>query len=345
MFISNPHPNPIIILAQDMKAKLVSNLLEFIYNGSVRVEQDELQDFMKIAEVLQIKGLTSSSKEIFNKTFAKTEKETEEKSGFKTIKYHRKTNDTIFLVLGSKRQHEPDETTDTVKIKGIKPSIDITDLTEDDDDQFQIIPMPEISIVESRFESNNTTSIDAQHPPSNLKIASTLSLSKFNSYDFQSSPNDMQDSQNKIGNETSESGSGITMLSSTSLLHGNCVFNRNNTVATQSGLKTYWLCKSYRISMCKARCITFKGKVISATGIHNHLAHMSNKPFEIPPGFTPNVFNPSHTSEFSISSALPSSQLLHHTSTQQIQHPYNFLQHQQPETSSAEIGQFKMEHM
>lgn len=64
------------------------------------------------------------------------------------------------------------------------------------------------------------------------------------------------------------------MLSSTSLLHGSCIFNRNNTVATQQGMKTYWLCKSYRISMCRARCITHQGKIISATGIHNHAPHM-----------------------------------------------------------------------
>lgn len=70
----------------------------------------------------------------------------------------------------------------------------------------------------------------------------------------------------------------ITMLSSTSLLHGNCIFNRNNTVATQQGMKTYWLCKSYRITMCRARCITHQGRVISATGVHNHAPHMKNGP-------------------------------------------------------------------
>lgn len=64
------------------------------------------------------------------------------------------------------------------------------------------------------------------------------------------------------------------MLSSTSLLHGSCVFNRNNTVATQQGMKTYWLCKSYRVSMCRARCITHQGKIISATGAHNHPPHV-----------------------------------------------------------------------
>lgn len=91
------------------------------------------------------------------------------------------------------------------------------------------------------------------------------------------------------------------MLSSTSLLHGNCIFNRNNTVATQQGMKventyiisldiflkidfklqTYWLCKSYRITMCRARCITHQGRVISATGVHNHPPHMNMKSHEM----------------------------------------------------------------
>lgn len=39
----------------------------------------------------------------------------------------------------------------------------------------------------------------------------------------------------------------------------------------------------------QARCITHQGKVISATGIHNHFAHVSNKPNELPPGHTPNL--------------------------------------------------------
>lgn len=61
MFIENPCQHPILIL-KDMSAKLVSNLLEFMYQGSVNVKQVELQAFMKIAETLQIKGLTTSSK-------------------------------------------------------------------------------------------------------------------------------------------------------------------------------------------------------------------------------------------------------------------------------------------
>lgn len=195
------------------------------------------------------------------------------------------------------------------KLKKNKVETEVTDLTLDDDvdadsqvdnDQFQIIPMPEISIMESRFDSNSKSrdSSDGHHTlPSNLKIAASQSLN-FGLFELSNEASNLTaDVQHKnpssnaeTPNEVPSAGTSITMLSSTSLLHGNCIFNRNNTVATQAGLKTYWLCKSYRVSMCKARCITHQGKVISATGIHNHQPHMSNKPQEIPPGYTPNVF-------------------------------------------------------
>lgn len=89
------------------------------------------------------------------------------------------------------------------------------------------------------------------------------------------------------------------MLSSTSLLHGNCIFNRNNTVATQQGMKTYWLCKSYRITMCRARCITHQGRVISATGVHNHQPHMKG-----PPSSNPSEFSNQPTSSSGLNTSL-----------------------------------------
>lgn len=155
-------------------------------------------------------------------------------------------------------------------------------------------------MMESNFDGNSKSrdSSDAQSSTFNLKISESQTLSSFSSYDFSNDSNNLLvEVQPKILSANTEipnegpTGSSITMLSSTSLLHGNCIFNRNNTVATQSGLKTYWLCKSYRISMCKARCITHQGKVISATGVHNHTVHMSNKPPELPSGYTANINN------------------------------------------------------
>jgi hypothetical protein len=212
---------------------------------------------------------------------------------------------------------------------------EVTDLTKDDD-EFQIIPMPEISIVESQFSPKS------RDPQYNLKISATQSLNRFSPYDYNPSnmPHDpqMKPSNEQVPNEVSESGSGITMLSSTSLLHGNCVFNRNNTVATQAGLKTY------RISMCKARCITFKGKVISATGIHNHLPHMSNKPPEIPPGHTPNNFVP--PPEFTNNTMMmPPQPIQHHQPFMTNQNLHTIPNPNLEASTSSETSHFKIEHM
>lgn len=76
MFITmqiNQHP---VLVLKDMSANLVSHLLEFMYIGAVNVKQDDLQEFMKIAETLQIKGLTTTSndpKKIFSDATNKLE--------------------------------------------------------------------------------------------------------------------------------------------------------------------------------------------------------------------------------------------------------------------------------
>lgn len=62
MFSGNPCQHPIVFL-KDTNAKLVQNLLEFIYLGKTHVKQTELKSFMNIAESLQVKGLSSSQKE------------------------------------------------------------------------------------------------------------------------------------------------------------------------------------------------------------------------------------------------------------------------------------------
>lgn len=64
MFDSNPSQHPIIIVLKDMKHKLIQNLLDFVYIGKTNVNHADLHDFMKIAETLQIKGLSSNNKRI-----------------------------------------------------------------------------------------------------------------------------------------------------------------------------------------------------------------------------------------------------------------------------------------
>lgn len=178
----------------------------------------------------------------------------------------------IFTVLGAKRSLECD---DAQKQRDKKAHIDLTNddpetpESQMNDENFSMIPFPEISLVEPRYEINCKTRESTCDPSSKLKITESQSLSSFGPFDYNNEQNLLVEIPAKrsnatpeIPNEVPSSGSNITMLSSTSLLHGNCIFNRNNTVATQAGLKTYWLCKSYRISMCKARCITHQVRLV-----------------------------------------------------------------------------------
>ncbi|XP_023309249.2 longitudinals lacking protein, isoforms H/M/V isoform X3 [Lucilia cuprina] len=60
IFISNPCKHPIIIL-KDVSYNIMCELLEFMYQGVVNVKHTELQSFMKIGQLLQIKGLATNS--------------------------------------------------------------------------------------------------------------------------------------------------------------------------------------------------------------------------------------------------------------------------------------------
>ncbi|KAI5743266.1 protein abrupt isoform X3 [Diaphorina citri] len=54
---ANPCEHPIVIL-RDVKEHDMEALLSFMYNGEVRIGQDQLQEFLKTAQTLQVRGLT-----------------------------------------------------------------------------------------------------------------------------------------------------------------------------------------------------------------------------------------------------------------------------------------------
>ncbi|XP_017088706.2 broad-complex core protein isoforms 1/2/3/4/5 isoform X2 [Drosophila bipectinata] len=60
IFTTNPCKHPIIIL-KDVSFNIMLELLEFMYQGVVNVKHTELQSFMKIGQLLQIKGLATNS--------------------------------------------------------------------------------------------------------------------------------------------------------------------------------------------------------------------------------------------------------------------------------------------
>jgi len=57
VFKKNPHQHPLLYL-HTMKISDISALLNFMYKGETNVNQDAINDFLKVAEALQIKGLS-----------------------------------------------------------------------------------------------------------------------------------------------------------------------------------------------------------------------------------------------------------------------------------------------
>uniref|UniRef100_A0A182SRV1 BTB domain-containing protein n=1 Tax=Anopheles maculatus TaxID=74869 RepID=A0A182SRV1_9DIPT len=53
---ANPCEHPIVIL-RDVRSEDIENLLRFMYNGEVHIGQDQLSDFLKTAQLLQVRGL------------------------------------------------------------------------------------------------------------------------------------------------------------------------------------------------------------------------------------------------------------------------------------------------
>uniref|UniRef100_A0A182F630 BTB domain-containing protein n=1 Tax=Anopheles albimanus TaxID=7167 RepID=A0A182F630_ANOAL len=53
---ANPCEHPIVIL-RDVRSDDIENLLRFMYNGEVHIGQDQLSDFLKTAQLLQVRGL------------------------------------------------------------------------------------------------------------------------------------------------------------------------------------------------------------------------------------------------------------------------------------------------
>jgi len=49
------------VILKDVSFNIMMELLEFMYQGVVNVKHTELQSFMKIGQLLQIKGLATNS--------------------------------------------------------------------------------------------------------------------------------------------------------------------------------------------------------------------------------------------------------------------------------------------
>ncbi|OAD58415.1 Protein tramtrack, alpha isoform [Eufriesea mexicana] len=58
IFKENPCQHPVIIL-KDIKYTEIESLLKFMYQGEININQEDLSTFLKVAQTLQIRGLTA----------------------------------------------------------------------------------------------------------------------------------------------------------------------------------------------------------------------------------------------------------------------------------------------
>ena len=57
---SNKHPHPLVYM-RNVKGSCLASILDFIYHGEVNIQQEDLEEFMKVGGELQIKGLEANS--------------------------------------------------------------------------------------------------------------------------------------------------------------------------------------------------------------------------------------------------------------------------------------------
>lgn len=56
------------MILKDVNYRDLSAMLHFMYQGEVNIKQEDIASFLKVAESLQIKGLTTGTEEVYSIT-------------------------------------------------------------------------------------------------------------------------------------------------------------------------------------------------------------------------------------------------------------------------------------
>ncbi|CAL1687408.1 unnamed protein product [Lasius platythorax] len=78
LFKVNSCKHPIVIL-KDVNYRDLSAMLHFMYQGEVNIKQEDIASFLKVAETLQIKGLTAESEEKLEETLGRNAEDFEDR--------------------------------------------------------------------------------------------------------------------------------------------------------------------------------------------------------------------------------------------------------------------------
>ncbi|XP_055304633.1 protein abrupt-like isoform X3 [Sitodiplosis mosellana] len=294
MFITNPCRHPIIIL-KDVPCTVMTELLQFMYQGVVNVKHTELNSFMKIAQQLQIKGLHTSSKQEVHQSQSHhhAQKSPSSPVGSYSSKSAIDNYSNAFhssSLIGQKRaalDYSSGHSESATSKKHLKRSSDSVDndisaesmenLSSEDG-----FPIPQISMIESgRFDLSNVKRESGESPSSNRNLAAP--------YNFEYS---------RLANAGSSTGAGSSSSSAINAnhmdiptvtpgekwCHGKLEFmlsQRGKPLLVHDGHsfgiqyirkdKKYWQCNLSRKFNCKARVTTTDtGEIIVTNNEHCH---------------------------------------------------------------------------
>ncbi|XP_050464221.1 zinc finger and BTB domain-containing protein 44-like isoform X3 [Cataglyphis hispanica] len=106
LFKVNSCKHPIVIL-KDVNYRDLSAMLHFMYQGEVNIKQEDIASFLKVAETLQIKGLTTESDEKLEDTLRRNVEDFEDR--FFDVERHKSdlpiTNETNVSTIGRLSHH------------------------------------------------------------------------------------------------------------------------------------------------------------------------------------------------------------------------------------------------
>ena len=59
----NPAPHPVLVMPPGVRFSELAHLVDFMYHGEVSILQDDIESFMKLAEMLKVKGLVEEERD------------------------------------------------------------------------------------------------------------------------------------------------------------------------------------------------------------------------------------------------------------------------------------------
>ncbi|XP_054275343.1 protein abrupt-like [Macrosteles quadrilineatus] len=243
LFKVNPCKHPIVIL-KDVGYKELSGLLQFMYKGEVNVYQEELADFLKTAELLQIKGLTSND----SQTNPQKEESKETKPAPSPVQTEEK----------KKQNQSP---TPSLPVKRKRPDAEQNNMNNthrvEANAQYSLPALPPlepIDFVESEFPENcndrlaRLFDVDSSKPVTNKPGQRLIA-------NFSQDPMDAAQATFRV-----------TSRGRLQLVQNNYVYHCNR----QKDNKIFWKCAEYNRTGCRGRCISIGWAVTVTHALHNH---------------------------------------------------------------------------